>query len=162
MESCSRRLKDSFTVKPSWITEDTLDFSFADHRDTFLTVNSAESMIEKVLRCWASLFNERAILYHLNNGLCDELLKEKPEEVPTWVPEMCVIVQKMVHGEVSRMVVPKVLKLGLQKNFELQKILVYKNFWASSFRLLYKITPIFASSQLAHLLLLQRAESIPV
>jgi pyruvate,water dikinase len=50
-------------VRSSATCEDQPDASFAGEHDTYLWVRSAERVREHVLRCWASLFTERAICY---------------------------------------------------------------------------------------------------
>lgn len=50
-------------VRSSATCEDQPDASFAGEHDTYLWVRSAEGVREHVLRCWASLFTERAICY---------------------------------------------------------------------------------------------------
>ena len=50
-------------VRSSCTSEDQPDASFAGEYDTFLWVRSPSGVREHVLRCWASLYNERAISY---------------------------------------------------------------------------------------------------
>jgi pyruvate,water dikinase len=50
-------------VRSSATCEDQPDASFAGEHDTYLWVRSAEAVREHVLRCWASLYTERAICY---------------------------------------------------------------------------------------------------
>jgi pyruvate, water dikinase len=50
-------------VRSSATCEDQPDASFAGEHDTYLWVRSAESVREHLLRCWASLYTERAICY---------------------------------------------------------------------------------------------------
>ena len=50
-------------VRSSATCEDQPDASFAGEHDTYLWVRSADSVREHLLRCWASLYTERAICY---------------------------------------------------------------------------------------------------
>lgn len=50
-------------VRSSATCEDQPDASFAGEHDTYLWVRSAEAVEEHLLRCWASLYTDRAICY---------------------------------------------------------------------------------------------------
>jgi len=50
-------------VRSSATAEDLPSASFAGQQDTYLNVDSDKKLIESVKKCWASLFNERAIYY---------------------------------------------------------------------------------------------------
>lgn len=50
-------------VRSSATCEDQPDASFAGEHDTYLWVRSADSVRAHLLRCWASLYTERAICY---------------------------------------------------------------------------------------------------
>jgi pyruvate,water dikinase len=50
-------------VRSSATCEDQPDASFAGEHDTYLWVRSADVVREHLLRCWASLYTERAICY---------------------------------------------------------------------------------------------------
>jgi pyruvate,water dikinase len=50
-------------VRSSATCEDQPDASFAGEHDTYLWVRSAEHVSEHLLRCWASLYTDRAIAY---------------------------------------------------------------------------------------------------
>ena len=77
-----------FAVRSSAVAEDLADASFAGQQDTYLNVRKHD-IIEKVLTCWASYWNARAMKYrhdtsknHLEQG-------------------MAVVVQKMVMSDIS-------------------------------------------------------------
>ncbi|WP_026453049.1 PEP/pyruvate-binding domain-containing protein [Saccharomonospora iraqiensis] len=76
-------------VRSSATAEDLPDASFAGQQDTYLGLRGAETVLEHVRRCWASLYTSRAILYRLRNGIPDEGLS------------MAVAVQKMVNSAVA-------------------------------------------------------------
>jgi pyruvate,water dikinase len=50
-------------IRSSATCEDQPDASFAGEHDTYLWVRAADSVRDHVLRCWASLYTERAISY---------------------------------------------------------------------------------------------------
>jgi pyruvate,water dikinase len=56
-------------VRSSATAEDLPDASFAGQQDTYLWVQSADDVVEKVRDCWASLFTARAIAYRDKNQL---------------------------------------------------------------------------------------------
>ena len=56
-------------VRSSAIGEDSATASFAGIFDTFLGVCGGDQVLAAVRRCWASLFNARAIAYRLRAGL---------------------------------------------------------------------------------------------
>lgn len=59
-------------VRSSATCEDQPDASFAGEHDTYLWVRGADSVIDHVRRCWASLFTDRAICYRRAMGYQDE------------------------------------------------------------------------------------------
>jgi len=77
------------SVRSSAASEDSLKFSFAGLFDTFLNKRSESNLIlVYIKKCWASLFNERAILYRLKKMI--------PQ-----LEGMAVIIQEMVPAEIS-------------------------------------------------------------
>jgi pyruvate,water dikinase len=59
-------------VRSSATAEDLPAASFAGQQDTYLWVKGAAQVVEKVRRCWASLFTPRAIDYRLKNSFPHE------------------------------------------------------------------------------------------
>lgn len=80
-------------VRSSAVGEDAPDASFAGEHDTYLWVRGADEVLDAMRRCWASLFNERAIGYRAR-------LRASGHQVPE-EPVMAVAVQQMVLAEVS-------------------------------------------------------------
>ena len=80
---------DSFAVRSSATMEDLPGVSFAGQYDTYLNVRNKADVLLHIIKCWASLFSERAITYRLQSGF-------DQREV-----SMAVIVQKMVKPEAS-------------------------------------------------------------
>lgn len=78
-----------YAVRSSATAEDLPGASFAGQQDTFLNVSGATDICQAIVRCWASLFNERAVAYRIKNGF--------PHDKVT----IAVVVQKMVDSEMS-------------------------------------------------------------
>lgn len=58
----------SVAVRSSATAEDLPNASFAGQQESFLNVTGKKSLITACLRCYASLFTDRAIIYRENNG----------------------------------------------------------------------------------------------
>jgi len=66
-------LKDTFVaVRSSATAEDLPDASFAGQQETYLNVKGADDLIDKVVKCWSSLFTPRAIFYRTEKGFAHE------------------------------------------------------------------------------------------
>ncbi|UXD21651.1 phosphoenolpyruvate synthase [Ignicoccus pacificus DSM 13166] len=74
-------------VRSSATAEDLPDASFAGQQDTYLNVVGEDSVVEHVKKCWASLFNARAIAYRVSKGIPHENVA------------MATVVQKMVNAD---------------------------------------------------------------
>jgi phosphohistidine swiveling domain-containing protein len=59
-------------VRSSATAEDLPGASFAGQQDTYLGVKGDEELLDAIRRCWASLWNERAVAYRRNQGIDDE------------------------------------------------------------------------------------------
>jgi pyruvate,water dikinase len=59
-------------IRSSATCEDQPDASFAGEHDTYLWIRSADAVREHVLRCWASLYTERAICYRRQMGYLED------------------------------------------------------------------------------------------
>ncbi len=55
-------------VRSSATAEDQPDASFAGQQDTYLWIRGADQVVNHVVRCWASLYTDRAIAYRHENG----------------------------------------------------------------------------------------------
>jgi len=55
-------------VRSSATAEDLPDASFAGQQDTFLNINTPTQLIKSILKCFSSLFNNRAISYRDSRG----------------------------------------------------------------------------------------------
>ena len=76
-------------VRSSATAEDLPDASFAGQQETYLNIQGAKDVIKSVQKCWASLFEARAIFYRTEN-------KFNHMKVGIAVP-----IQLMVQSEVS-------------------------------------------------------------
>ncbi|MCW3129867.1 MAG: PEP/pyruvate-binding domain-containing protein [Methanophagales archaeon] len=77
------------SIRSSAVSEDSLKASFAGLHDTFLNIKSElELVLENVKKCWASLFNDRAVVYRIRKGI-------------PHLDSMAVIIQEMIKSDVS-------------------------------------------------------------
>jgi phosphoenolpyruvate synthase/pyruvate phosphate dikinase len=74
----------AYAVRSSATAEDLPTASFAGQQDSYLNVVGLAAILERVSRCWASLFTERAVAYRLRNGFDHRKVR------------MAVVVQRMV------------------------------------------------------------------
>ncbi|WP_128477578.1 phosphoenolpyruvate synthase [Halorussus pelagicus] len=80
--------EDFVAVRSSATAEDLPDASFAGQQETFLNV-TREDLVDRVKRCWASLFTQRAIYYRQEKGFAHDKV------------DIAVVVQRMVDAEKS-------------------------------------------------------------
>ncbi|WP_210493204.1 rifamycin-inactivating phosphotransferase [Patulibacter sp. SYSU D01012] len=83
------REDDAWVVRSSAPAEDADDASFAGQHDSFLGVVGHDAVLRHVVRCWASLFNDRAVAYRLGR-----------DADPTGTG-MAVVVQRLVDADAS-------------------------------------------------------------
>ena len=76
-------------VRSSVTAEDAADTSFAGQQETLLDVRGADAVLEAVVRCWASLWSDRAVDYRDRQGVA-----------PTDV-RLAVVIQEMVEATAS-------------------------------------------------------------
>ncbi len=55
-------------VRSSATAEDLPTASFAGQQDTYLNVPNADDLMDKVKKCWSSLFTPRAIAYRVTKN----------------------------------------------------------------------------------------------
>ncbi|HEX9037668.1 MAG TPA: rifamycin-inactivating phosphotransferase [Ktedonobacterales bacterium] len=79
----------AFAVRSSATAEDLPAASFAGQQDTYLNVVGPAAILQRVSRCWASLFTERAVIYRLRAGLDQRKV------------HMAVVVQRMVFPQAA-------------------------------------------------------------
>jgi pyruvate, water dikinase len=61
-----------FAVRSSANAEDQPDASFAGQQDTYLWIRGGDEVVNQVVRCWASLYTDRAIAYRHEKGYAHE------------------------------------------------------------------------------------------
>lgn len=81
------KLGGKVAVRSSATSEDLEEASFAGQQDTFLNIEGSEEVLGAVKKCWASLFNARAIYYREKN-------KFKHSDA-----FLSVVIQKMVNAD---------------------------------------------------------------
>ena len=83
------KAEEFVAVRSSATAEDLPDASFAGQQETFLNVKGKEDVVEKVQKCWSSLFTPRAIFYREQHGFPHEKVL------------ISVAVQKMVNAKAA-------------------------------------------------------------
>lgn len=79
----------SFAIRSSATAEDSPGASFAGQHESFLHISGIENVLDALLKCYTSLYNNRAIKYRLDNGF-------KHEDV-----KLSVAVQLMVRSDLA-------------------------------------------------------------
>ena len=64
-------LSHSVAVRSSATAEDSPTASFAGQHESYLNVTGADNVIRSIRQCYASLFNDRAIKYRIDNNFSD-------------------------------------------------------------------------------------------
>jgi len=110
-------------VRSSATTEDLPTASFAGQQDTYLNVSSSEVLLDKVRKCWSSLFTPRAIAYRSSKGFGQKKVK------------LAVVVQKMVSSKVSG------IMFTVDPNSELPHIIIEAGYGLGEAMVGGKVTP---------------------
>jgi phosphohistidine swiveling domain-containing protein len=76
-------------VRSSATAEDLPEASFAGQQDTILDVEGEDALLDAVRRCWASLWNDRAISYRATHAVDERALR------------LAVVVQRMVPATIA-------------------------------------------------------------
>lgn len=84
LESMSR---PAYAIRSSATAEDLSEISFAGQQDTYLNVYGIGQITHCITKCWASLYNERAVAYRIKHGF------------DHWQVTMAVIIQEMVMAD---------------------------------------------------------------
>jgi len=82
-----------YAVRSSAVAEDLPDASFAGQLDSFLNIKK-DDILERVIECWASYWNARAVKYRHDSAI-------KQLDSDTKAAGIAVAVQKMVNADVS-------------------------------------------------------------
>lgn len=81
-----------FAVRSSATAEDQLETSFAGQHDSYLNVFGAQQIWVALKNSWASLYNDRAIIYRVKNAIEHSQVK------------LAVVIQQMVYSDKSGIV----------------------------------------------------------
>ena len=76
-------------VRSSATAEDLPGASFAGQQDTFLDIEGDEALLDAIRRCWASLWNERAVAYRADHAIEEDTVA------------LAVVVQRMVDASAA-------------------------------------------------------------
>lgn len=80
---------EAYAIRSSATAEDLPNASFAGQQDTYLNIRGKDEIIRHIIKCWASLFTDRAVTYRIQNGFDHKKVL------------LSVVVQKMVISEAS-------------------------------------------------------------
>lgn len=80
---------EAYAIRSSATAEDLPHASFAGQQDTYLNIRGKDEVIQHVIKCWASLFTDRAVTYRIQNGFDHRKVL------------LSVVVQKMIMSEAS-------------------------------------------------------------
>lgn len=80
---------DAFAVRSSATAEDLPTASFAGQQDTYLNIIGKSAIQKHIIKCWASLFTERAVFYRIQNGFDHRKV------------HLAVVVQKMIFPDAA-------------------------------------------------------------
>jgi pyruvate,water dikinase len=79
----------AMAVRSSATAEDSAEFSFAGLHDTILDVRDFDSLERAIVRCWASLWSDRAVTYRRASGIEAD------------AAAIAVVVQQLIRSDVS-------------------------------------------------------------
>lgn len=82
-------INETYAIRSSATAEDLPHASFAGQQDTYLNIKGKDEIIRYIIKCWASLFTDRAVTYRIQNGFNHRKVL------------ISVVVQKMVMSEAS-------------------------------------------------------------
>ena len=110
-------------VRSSATAEDLPTASFAGQQDTFLNVPNAEDLMDKIKKCWGSLFTPRAIAYRVTKNFNHSAVK------------LAVVVQKMVNSDLSG------IMFTVDPNSEMPHIIIEAGYGLGEAIVSGKVTP---------------------
>lgn len=91
-EALRKLNKDILSIRSSAISEDSPKESFAGLHDSFIGVKRELSSVSSAIKkCWASLFNERSLIYRLQKNI-------------SLLDGMAIVVQELINSDVSGIV----------------------------------------------------------
>jgi pyruvate,water dikinase len=110
-------------VRSSATAEDLPTASFAGQQDTYLNVPNAEDLMDKIKKCWGSLFTPRAIAYRVTKNFDHSAVK------------LAVVVQKMVNSDISG------IMFTVDPNSEMPHIIIEAGYGLGEAIVSGKVTP---------------------
>ncbi|MBI1972117.1 MAG: phosphoenolpyruvate synthase [Candidatus Aenigmarchaeota archaeon] len=99
-------------VRSSAVAEDSSSTSFAGQMVSILNVIGPKQLLESVKRCWASLFEPRAIFYHRNNNVKMQAIAVIVQRLITADKAGVMFTADPVSGDVSKVVIEAAWGLG--------------------------------------------------
>lgn len=91
----SENTSGDVAVRSSSVSEDGVEQSFAGMYDTFLNVSTAEDVIQSIVDCYASVYNDRAIAYQISPE------HNHNHDSSSIESSIAVVVQQMVRSDLS-------------------------------------------------------------
>jgi pyruvate, water dikinase len=110
-------------VRSSATAEDLPTASFAGQQDTYLNVPNADDLMDKIKKCWSSLFTPRAISYRVTKNFEHSAVK------------LAVVVQKMVNSDISG------IMFTVDPNSEMPHIIIEAGYGLGEAIVSGKVTP---------------------
>lgn len=110
-------------VRSSATAEDLPTASFAGQQDTYLNVQGLDQLLDKVKKCWGSLFTPRAISYRTSKGFDHGKVK------------LAVVIQRMINSEISG------IMFTVDPNSELPHIIIEAGYGLGEAMVGGKVTP---------------------
>ncbi|MGD0819024.1 MAG: PEP/pyruvate-binding domain-containing protein, partial [Methanomassiliicoccales archaeon] len=110
-------------VRSSATAEDLPTASFAGQQDTYLNVPNANDLMDKIKKCWSSLFTPRAIAYRVTKNFEHSAVK------------LAVVVQKMVNSDISG------IMFTVDPNSEMPHIIIEAGYGLGEAIVSGKVTP---------------------
>lgn len=81
--------KNAYAVRSSATAEDLPLASFAGQQDTYLNIIGKDDILKHIIKCWASLYTDRAVIYRIQNNFDHRKVY------------LSVVIQKMVFPQAS-------------------------------------------------------------
>jgi pyruvate,water dikinase len=115
-ELCRRTGMDDVpvAVRSSANAEDQPDASFAGQQDTYLWVRGGDEVVNHVVRCWASLYTDRAIAYRHETGYAHEQVAMSVAVQQMLLPRAAGVAFTLdpTNGDRSKVVIDSAFGLG--------------------------------------------------
>ena len=90
----SENTSGDVAVRSSSVSEDGVEHSFAGMYDTFLNINTIDGVMQSIVGCYASVYNDRAIAYQISP-------EHNCNSSSSIESSIAVVVQQMVRSDLS-------------------------------------------------------------